>query len=341
MNEVTEYELPEAPSWKDFSKWLLKTDDTDATELLNGENGVTQNLEVYATYYNVSAFVGYGTALNAETYGTKYSLTTGGETIKVDINNTPNNVKDDVAVEDDWVIFYEDSIYLYLIYRDYYPVANQTKNGISNMSFAESTAKFPYAIYADEKTNENRAMLLKYLRNRSGYSWYVGNAFYDGTEYLSWSKLKESISKLSKMKGKKIYVQGAPDLELWISSWNAKGNTNLKHKTEPYGKNIMLNTNDATNDVYCINVITDSAYNTTANEENKTGYYDELYFPYRTYTEGDGTSGNAYGYWLASPGGRSNNKEDMFGVRFNGYIYGFLDCDSKNMCARPVVAIKK
>ena len=149
----------------------------------------------------------------------------------------------------------------------------------------------------------------------------------------------EAVSELSTMSGKEISIQGSPDIELWVESWNAKGNTALKATKLSDGYNIMLNSPSASNSSGSINVKTNNDYNTTANETNKTGYYDELYFPYRSCTRGDGSSGNAVGYWLASLGINANY--NLCRVSYSGHIEVDANCSACGHCPRPMISIKK
>ena len=283
------------------------------------------------------AFRNYGAPLNSGTYGNTYSLTSTGETIKVDINDTPSDATDDVEVADNWKIFYEDADFLYLIYGDYYP-ANAQK---------EITSGYESAIYIpahDSSGNDstylwsvnsltNRARLWDYLKNYNDY----------GTKYQSWSKLQESISGLSKMSGKVLSIQGAPDIELWVNSWNAKYDKNTKLKTTKgiYGYNLMLETESNNGNLYI--EVNSSPYNGATDETKGTGYYDRLYFPNRgnsVIEEEEPFADKALGYWLASLG---NQTYVMCSVGRKGRVSCNSRTDSTGVyySARPCIAIRK
>ena len=326
-----------APEGQVFDKWVLKTAvgantvGSDATSLL-GE--VTQDLNVYATFKNPPiAFRSYGEARNTGAYGNAYSIGT------ITVNG--------VTIADNWKIFYEDDDFIYVIYGDYYPAGAQTEITDGNAIFAPAhTSSSSYQTDSTKAYSVNsgasRTTLLGYLRNHSGYSWNTtspyGDNYGSGTTYESWNDLKNAISGLSSMSGKTISVQGSPDIDLWVNSWNAKygsgtNSAKLKVTKKSNGYNIMEDKDTVTsNSNYYINV-TQSPYNGANDDTNGKGYYDTLYFPYR------GNTDKANCYWLASPGANLGNA--LCNVGFNGDVYCNYGYSSSGCSARPVVSIAK
>ena len=284
---------------------------------------------VYAQWKEPAiAFRNYGDARNPGTYGNAYSI--GAITVN------------GVSIADNWKKFYEDDDFIYVIYGDYYPAVAQTEITSGNAIFAPARTSNSSYQTASTKTysvnsGANRTALLGYLRNHSGYSWNTtspyGDNYGNGTTYKSWNDLKDAISGLSSMNGKTITVQGSPDIDLWVKSWNAKYSSSAKLKAtkESNGYNIMADT-VTSNSNYYINV-TQSPYNGANNDTNGTGYYDELYFPYTT------DKNTATGYWLASPG--SSSSSGVCYVYNNGGVGGDAWQGGPIFCARPVISIAK
>ena len=266
----------------------------------------------------------YGTAVATNTtsgtygtLGTSVALN-GGNAISVGSG----------TIQDNWKVFYEDSDFVYLIYGDYYPA--------ENVQTAQDTIQLKpgsrYAYGVNDSTS--RVNLLKYLRNYSGYTWSSRNDNFasGGTQYTSWSNLQTALSGLTALSGKTISIQGSPDIDLWVRSWEAKGNTDLDLTKNSYGYNIMT-AGAGSNVSYYIDL------SGSGNSSNGTGYYDTLYFPYRGYTTSDGEhAADACGYWLASPGGYNSKK--VCSVYFSGLV-GSDDYYDSRYCARPVVSIEK
>lgn len=295
-----------------------------------------QTAEVKVTVREpVIAFRNYGEARNAGAYGNNYSIGT------IVVNG--------VTIADNWKIFYEDDDFLYLIYGDYYPAGAQTEITSGNKIFApahvypsyETDSSYAYSI----NSGYSKATLLSYLKNNSGYTWSTasphGNDSYaNGTSYQSWNNLKDAIS--TKFSGKTISVQGSPDIDLWVKSWNAKYSSSAKLKAtkEIYGYDIMLDT-ESSNSAHYIQ-ITQSPYNEANSEINGTGYYDRLYFPNigSSATETEPNADKAIGYWLASSGCYTDNGR-MCMVSRLGYVYCNLYYFNRESSVRPCIAIQK
>ena len=318
--------------------WYDVAEDGNLVYAVNDTNPKVPNsaTTVYAQWKETKlAFRKYGTARNTGTYGDSYSIGA------ITVNGEP--------IADNWKEFYEDDDFIYVIYGDYYPAAAQTEITTGNAIFAPAhkdnnnneSSDSSYAWSVNSRTD--RTTLLGYLRNNNAYSWDPANQVdsygTNGVTYASWDNLKTAIVTATGKTAADITIQGSPDIDLWVKSWNAKysSSANLKASKETYGYNIMLDTEDS-NSLYYINVILQSLYNGANNFENGTGYYDELYFPYRGNTTSDGTNAEkAFGYWLASPGARGT----ACGVTCNGYVG--CDCDYyyDYLSVRPVIAIAK
>ena len=262
------------------------------------------------------------------TYYAKWIVGYGAIGTQVYLNNNSDititfGANDTATIPDDWRVFYEDENNVYLIYGHYYPVAAQRNTDQSTITFAGGSKT--YAV----SDSTNRTNLLRYLRNNSAYSWNNTSPYGDdngtnGVEYTSWSKLKTALSGLSSLSGKTIKVYGSPDIELWTNSWNAKGNTELDVTKEASGYNII-----GSNSYDFISL------SGSGSSLDQTGYYDELYFPYRE----DQTMGT--GYWIASPGAASNNS--VCHVMYSGAFCCNAGYSSSYAIysARPVIAIEK
>ncbi|MBQ3416131.1 MAG: hypothetical protein IJH39_12520, partial [Clostridia bacterium] len=122
-----------------------------------------------------------------------------------------------------------------------------------------------------------------------------------------------------------VIAKGAPDLELWVNSWNASYPADTlytKYENPVTGK---------TFDGYFVG---DSANPTTKyiSVSSKAGYNDTLYFPHQEGVD----NGNCYGYWLASPSA-SSAYHVMF-VDYDGGVYGGSYGNARR-AFRPVVCL--
>ena len=135
----------------------------------------------------------------------------------------------------------------------------------------------------------------------------------------SWDDLKTALNATARLSGKTISIQGSPDIELWVKSWNAKGNTRLDTGKTANGYKIGLYGQTP-------------GYSINLNNSNYTGYEQGLYFPY---IANDST---AVGYWLASPS--AYNQSSVFRVTYSGFVV-YNGNSNTDHCVRPVVSIEK
>ena len=295
---------------------------------------------VYAQWKEPAvAFRSYGEARNTGTYGNAYSI--GAITVN------------GVSIADNWKKFYEDDDFIYVIYGDYYPAGAQTEITDGNAIFAPArTSDSNYQTASTYLYSVNsggyRTTLLRYLKNNNSYSWDSTNRVdsygANGETYTSWDNLKTAVVNATGKSAADITIQGSPDIDLWVKSWNAKYSSSAKLKVtkESNGYNIMLDEEDS-NSNYSASV-THSPYNGANDETNGKGYYDRLYFPNRgsTATQDETNADKSEAYWIASPGTRGGSA--LCAV----YCYGNVFCGSyyniSNYychCARPVIAIAK
>ncbi len=320
-----------------FNGWYAATSGGNPIYAANATTGAvpveaTNNAVTYYAQWKEPklAFRTYGTPVATDSVAGTYG--TIGTSVQLN-SGSAITVKGTNTIQDNWKVFYEDDSFVYLIYGDYYPAENvQTAQDTIQL---KPSSSFAYGV----TDSTSRVNLLKYLRNNSTYTWnfespYGDNHGTNGSSYTSWSDLRTALNGLTSLSSKTIKIQGSPDIDLWVKSWNAKGNTELKAIKTRHGYKIM-GASESSNSNYYINVKTNVTYNTTANETNHTGYYDTLYFPYTT------QQSTANGYWIASPGGMDDNSTSMCGVVFNGKVGFNVSYGSTIDCARPVVAIAK
>lgn len=123
---------------------------------------------------------------------------------------------------------------------------------------------------------------------------------------------------------------GAPTLEMWVNSWNAKGYNPLYTKEDTNGYLIDTKT-DVTN------------YSITLGDYDTSGFNDALYFP--THNSKNG----CWGYWLASPSMKKSSSETTFlrlmrvncaGGLGNGALSDNDNINGFALGVRPVVCLK-
>ena len=294
---------------------------TGSSMMLNELKVTGYNNGQYITVVPTMAFRSYGDPIATNSASGTYGKI--GDRVFLVSTSTEENpatiaVKGTNTIEDNWKVFYEDEGFVYLIYGDYYPVSVQTETDIT-FDGGETTDA---VLSPREGLTTYREFLLKYLRNNSAHTWNTSSPYGDnygtnGTTYTSWNDLKTALNATAELTGKIITIQGSPDIELWVKSWNAKGNTALKTEKQAMGYKIGLE--EGTVDNY----ISLKSY---------SGYSDKLYFPYKT------AQTTAYGYWLTSP--CVHHQSRLCSVDCDGCV-----CDSgyhdDDCCVRPVVAIKK
>ena len=270
-------------------------------------------------------------------YGAKVQLN-GGNAIAVKGSNT---------IDDNWKLFYVDdddndpstTEYVHLIYGDYYPANVQTEITIDNAIFApahiynSNTKKYDTDSECAWSVNsaKNRLTLLQYLKNNASYAEANLDTSIPEGSYESWTNLATALTGNGKaLNGKTLKIQGAPNITMWIDSWNEQGYTELALDdtgNKVTGYNIRLATENVnSNSNYSINL--------------SVGYNDRLYFPNvgRSSTTQEPYANKARGYWLASLGG-SDNVCSVWNLATTIYCKGHSDY--YNLSARPLISIIK
>ncbi len=254
-------------------------------------------------------------------------------------------VKDSKQIYDKWKLFYidnESNGYVHLIYGDYYPANVQTEipTGTNATVFSpahtdnynndNSNSNYGYSV----NTRSTRMEILRYLKNNSNYAATNLDSSTPATTieaggYTSWIDLATALTGEGKaLAGKSILVQGAPNITMFVNSWNEQGNTRLA-------------LDDSTTGVAGYNIRLDSAEpNSNINYGLNISKSDSLYFPYTNNNANNGNAGKAYGYWLASPSCCADDELCCLQC-FNGDLLCQMSCGNYALCARPVVSIPK
>lgn len=205
----------------------------------------------------------------------------------------------------DWKIFYNDESHIYII----------------SSKFVTSTGP-DYWSSEDDFLSANASSIGSIVANRYGLSWYSSNntssnnnarAVADLLNTTEWSDYASGITGAEAI--------GAPTLEMFVKSWNAKGYSTL----------------------YCDNFNETGYYLGTESNSSDTGVSvsslngssDTLYFPWTgVITGGD------HVYLLASPSASST--DELYSVSRAGYIGEVLYNDNSGWVtfySRPVVCL--
>ena len=265
----------------------------------------------------------------------------------VDLNN-------DGDTTNDWKIFYSDSEHVFLISADYAANTNEKlSTALKEAGMTKTTGRNYCAYWETTKipnfncsTDGNDVCLFPQLFKTTGYSIEnnKGKANSRCAGALLCTKNWESLVDNEYAD----YAIGGPTIEMWISSWN-------KHSGN-YDKLYCNNTDENGYFVGNKNKPTSTSVNmqsSSGSEEEREGYYDELYFPHRTqYLNGTGAGNSAYishSYWFASPSAGSN--ESLIIATYKGSIaesWKAYDEQSKekkgyeytSASLRPIVCLK-
>lgn len=228
--------------------------------------------------------------------------------------------------DDDWRVFYEENGITYLIAASYVPnsfipnvngnpIMNKvgpstyimnwfpsyTKNGSADITQAVAT-KYKLSWWNNNKTNTTySAKAVASLLDESAWRTTMIPSSY-GADYFS--------------------AIGAPTLEMWVDSWNARGYMEMVENSDTYGyyfENGVFN-----GQVWDVN------------SKKSKGYNNTLYFPYKT-NIADSTL-SIGGYWLASPAKNSTNTNYLSVVQSPGTVYN-TTYDNTYWGVRPIVAV--
>ncbi len=272
-----------------------------------------------------------------------YKITLYGKQIQLNEGNSIV-VKGSNTIDDNWKLFYIDdddnntntTEYVHLIYGDYYPANVQTEitSGTNSTIFApaySSTTRTDEEKYYLVNSNTSRLVLLRYLKNNSSYSESMLDNCMPTGNYKSWTDLMSALKKNNMvLKDINIMVQGAPNLTMWVNSWNEQGYSTIGIKKNTGG--------------YSIEPVGEWDYCEYTQDAklyfgNTQGGSDALYFPRK------GLAGRCWGNWFASPSSYSNKHLcfamcigmiGSYGAPTIGNTYNY-----DAYCARPVISIPK
>ena len=260
-------------------------------------------------------------------YGAQVQLN-GGSPIAVKGTNT---------IDDNWKLFYIDDDdndsttieYVHLIYGDIYPGNVQTEI-TSDIFIPAHNNSGNDSNYVDSiNSRTNRLTLLKYLKNNSNYVESSLDSCIPIGSYTSWINLETALTGSNKvLNGKNILIQGAPNVTMWVKSWNEQGYESL-------GLDVIEDTYQGYNAIWLDSEKTSSKGVVLLRDSE--GFDDELYFPV---FKGE----SAAAYYMASPGGYDYesmtyaNKNGLLGAQTTWITGGFKDLA---VGTRPIVSIKK
>ncbi|MBR3002146.1 MAG: type II secretion system protein [Clostridia bacterium] len=231
---------------------------------------------------------------------------------------TPENYGDKVNYSspngvNDWKIFYNDGINIFLITSDYLPIDKvpDESNMSTKNSFIASWSTAPSSL----DINNQQLRLFQssdqiVLKNEYANSRCVSKMLNTGV----WESFKDN--------NYADYAIGGPTIEMYCKSWNEKGYTRIDYQNDENG--------------YYIG--TEEPLSTAVNlgdygsSEEETGYYDSLYYPHR----GD-DDGTCWGYWISSISGTTWDylytiKSDHCGIGPSKYF--------ASRALRPIVVLK-
>ncbi len=201
---------------------------------------------------NITLYAQYGTAEIGD--AVKYSTNLNGQTLK------------------HWRVFYKETKggveYTYIILGDYLPNAAVSSTVKTNYNLADGNG-----IYSIKSTT-NRTDLINAMTTKSNW-----DSLLSGT--LNGTTVNETRTA-------NVWAMGAPTLELWVNSWNAKYTSDTLYTK--YENPVSGRTFDGW---YIGN--TEKPTTTKIDLSSKTGYGDTLYYPHQAAEQ------SCNGYWLASP----------------------------------------
>ena len=249
---------------------------------------------------------------DGKTIAEQISATNYGDYINYNVDLDNDNTTND------WRIFYKDGTNVFIIAADYLP---GTK--LPSATGMKSTTYYPYAAYWPEESDLTRtgsSAIDRSVASKYMLSWLFNNP-------SSTNNNMKAVAALLDTNAWKIFAEGvpnseavgAPTLEMFIASWNAKRYTTLY-------------CNNSTNLGYYVG--TDNIPTTATVESeslsNTDGYADTLYFPHTTIYE------SCNGYWLASPATTESDRfmSVLYNARIgtNGYVNAYMG-------VRPLVCL--
>jgi len=203
----------------------------------------------------------------------------------------------------DWKIFHIDGNKIYIIYEDYLP--NAAVSDLLRTTYNLTNGNGTYSI-----KSTNREDLIDAMKDKDKWSELVTNGKVNGTS----TNLSTSSS---------IWAMGAPELDLWVNSWNAS------YSSDRLYTNYANPVSGKSYDGWYVGD-QENPSTTDINISGKTGYGNTLYFPHQT--EVDSCSG----YWLASPSAIMSGC--VMDVPCGGKVY-WAGYNTAGRAFRPVVCL--
>lgn len=215
-----------------------------------------------------------------DTLGARISETNYGDYINYNVD-----LNDDGDTTNDWRIFYNDGENVFIIAADYLLNSKlPATTDIVASSSSQYSANWPST---SNLTKAGSSAISEGIANKYMLSWrntYPTSeninikAVADLLDTSTWSSFATGVSGAEAI--------GTPTLEMYVTSWNAKGYTNLYcDNSTNYGYYVGISS-EPTRDFVVLT--------------NSVGVEDSLYYPYRS------TVDNCEGYWLASPSSNSD-----------------------------------
>lgn len=221
----------------------------------------------------------------------------------------------------DWRIFYKDSNNcIYIIAEDFVP--NSSLSNILTEANMSTLSNYPYSAYWASDSNFTKAgssAISEEIADKYMLSWVkeYPNSELNNIKAVAalldtniWNELATGVESAEAV--------GAPTLEMFVESWNAKGYTKLYCN------------NSNTNGYYVEK--TDQPKVAYVNLSSTNGYQDTLYYPH--------INASAYntcsGYWLASPS--AGDATHILSVSTLGYV-GNKRCTAQSFGVRPIVCL--
>lgn len=229
----------------------------------------------------------------------------------------------------DWKVFYNSGTNVYIIASGYLDVS-LLPNSTDDTTLLNMCTMGTYAAYWQTSTlrSTGASDITEAVKDKFMLSWWNDNktktaynvrATADLLKTTAWSKFATGISGAEAI--------GNPTLEMWVASWNDKGEL---YGTDKYTK---LYTSYQSSGYYL--GTTESATDNYVSLSDDEGYSDLLYFPNTSWV------GSAGGYWLASPDFSDNY--NLYLIACGGDVGASIavmnDSGFYNSAVRPVVCL--
>ena len=248
----------------------------------------------------------------------------------------------------DWKIFYNDGINVYIIASDYVKNTHAAMPGIypgtEDLKMTKgSSSSAPYNIYWNQSTDLTKMGATnifettaptgtKYIADKYLKTWKTAMSTTMSTNNNAkmTSALMDTDAWSGFAAGKSgAYAIGSPTVEMWVASWNTKHGSSSSDANK-----LQLYCNNASATGYYVGTTSapTSTYIDSSVMSATTGYTDDLYYPHR----GSSAWNGCYGYWLASPSAGSPSIEMI--VLYGGLV-SYYSYDYSGYGVRPVVCL--